>query len=68
MEFAGKYRKTPAEQVYRIRVKDVFDRITEFPIGSLEEFTALVTSLGREKVVLNTRDNSIEIIPRLVSV
>jgi len=68
MKFDRGYGKTPAEQVYRIRVKDVFDRVTEFPVGSLQEFTALVTSLGREKVVLNTRDNSIEIIPRLVSV
>ena len=57
-----------AEQGYKIRVTDCFDRVTEYPVPSLEEFTALVNSLGREKVVLNTGDNSIEIIPRLVHV
>jgi len=54
------------ERPYRIRIKDEFNRVTELPLGSLEEFAALVSSLGREKVVLNTRDNSIELIPRLV--
>jgi len=53
---------------YTIRVTDVFDRVTEYPVPNLEEFTALVNSLGSEKVVLNTRDNSIEIIPRLIHV
>jgi len=54
------------ERPYRIKIKDEFDRVTELPLGSLEEFAALVRSLGREKIVLNQRDNSIELIPRLV--
>ena len=59
--------RAPVKTMYKIRVKDVFDRVTEYPLDSLEEFTSLVTSLGSEKVVLNTSDNSIEIIPRLVN-
>jgi|GEM_PF-4137045 hypothetical protein len=54
------------ERPYKIKIKDEFDRVTELPLGSLEEFAALVQSLGREKIVLNQRDNSIELIPRLV--
>lgn len=70
MGYEREHEKGPdmAERAYKIRVTDVFDRVTEYPLDSLEEFTELVSSLGREKVVLNTRDNSIEIIPRLISV
>ncbi|HYJ92239.1 MAG TPA: hypothetical protein VEV84_13085 [Pyrinomonadaceae bacterium] len=58
----------PAKATYKIKITDEQDRVTEVPIGSLEEFTELVASLGREKVVLNLRDHSIELIPRLVTV
>jgi len=54
------------EMPYKIRIKDEFDHVTELPVGSLEEFAALVKAWGREKVVLNQRDNSIELIARLV--
>jgi hypothetical protein len=51
---------------YKIRITDVLYRVTELPVSSLEEFTALVAALGPEKVVLNSRDNSIDLIPRLI--
>ena len=58
----------PASKTYKIRIKDEFDRVTELPVAGIEEFTELLRTFGREKVVLNRRDNSIELIPRAVAV
>jgi hypothetical protein len=55
----------PKETMYKVKITDVMNRVTEIPTASLEEFASLVAKLGPEKVVLNGADNSIELVPRL---
>jgi hypothetical protein len=54
----------PEDTTYIIRIKDEHDNITDLPVDSLEEFTDLLSALGRKKIVLNLKDRAIELMPR----
>jgi hypothetical protein len=54
----------PEETTYIVRIKDEFGDIRDLPVDSLEEFTDLLSALGRKKIVLNLKDRAIELMPR----
>ena len=47
------------DQTYTIRVTDENEKITNLPIESLEEFSEVLSKLGREKVVLTLNNYSV---------
>ena len=47
------------DQTYTIRVRDENENVTDLPVESLEEFSAVLSRLGREKVVLTLNNYSV---------
>jgi hypothetical protein len=55
----------PEDNTYTIRMKDEYENVMQIPVESLEEFTEILTTFGRQKVVLNLRDRRWETTPLL---
>ena len=55
----------PEDNTYTIRMKDEYENVMQLPVESLEEFTEILTTFGRQKVVLNLRDRPWETTPLL---
>ena len=52
------------DKTYTIRIKDEDENITHFAVDSLEEFTFILSKLGRKKVVLNLKNCAVGLVPR----
>ena len=57
---------SPETDTYKIRVKDDEDVVTDIPVKSIEEYTAILTMLGRKAAILSLKNRAIELVPRAV--
>ena len=54
----------PKDKTYTIRIKDEDENVSHFALDSLEEFTLILSKLGRKKVVLNLKTCAVKLMPR----